>query len=495
MTRTRQFWEVSVLLVLGVATLYATTVLENPWIVLVFAGVLTFVALVPNASRALIVRSIQLVRSVSWWQALWFLILIGGLIFRSRSAGEISRSPVDGLALFRIGCSALVAVVLFFRLTFRKTNWLPSLFSGLIGVFALFGVISLVSLMWSVNPPWTLYKSVEFLIDVAVLAGIVATLETVQDFRKFINWTWILRGLLVASAWVGAVLDPADGLFADPYIGSALPARLVGVMPVVPSNELSEISGILGLVALCRLWTDSNTATTKTWYRLLFVASMITMVITQTRAVFAAFLIGLTLLLVFTHRYFVLVLGGMIASGIGVVLLAFTNFAARMHEFLLRGETSQQAAGFSGRMEIWQLSIHKIAEQPWIGFGGFAGARFAVLSKSTTAWSDAMNIYIDAMLNIGILGPVLILILVALVGWQLFRTVYRSSSTPMERSLAMEMSLAYTIIVIVNMESGGIIQHPMMAFLVLLGFAEFLRRRHKALSVAYAPRLHSAVGA
>jgi O-antigen ligase len=459
--------------------MYATIALENPWVVLPIAGVLAFLVLVPNAGSAVIVRPIRLAKSISWWQALWFVMLMGGLIFRSRSAGEISRSPVDGLALFRIGCSSLVAAILFFRLTFRRTNWLPFLFSGLIGIFALFGVISLMSTIWSVNPPWTLYKSVEFLIDVAVVAGIVATLESAEDYRKFVNWTWILRGLLVASAWMGAVIDPSDGLFGDPYLSSVLPIRLVGVVPVVPSNELSEISGIIGLVALCRLWTSSNTQSVKIWYRFLFVASMITMVITQTRAVFAAFLIGLALLLVFTHRYLLLVLGGVLASGIGTVLLGFTNFVARMHEFLLRGETSEQAAGFSGRMEIWQMSIHKIAEQPWIGYGGFAGARFAVLPKNSTAWSDAMNVYIDAMLNIGVLGLLLILVLVASVGWQLFRSVYRSSATPAERSLAMELCLAYTIVLIVNMESGAIIQHPMMSFLVLLGFAEFLRRRHK----------------
>lgn len=479
MTRTRPFREVSVLLALGLATIYATLVLDNPWIVLAVAGVLTFLVLVPNAGSAALNWPIRLARSVSWWQALWFLMLMGGLIFRSRSAGEISRSPVDGLALFRIGCSALVAAVLFFRLTFRRTNWLPFLFSGLIGIFAVFGIISLLSTIWSVNPPWTVYKSVEFLIDVAVVAGIVATLESVEDYRKFINWNWTLRGLLVASAWMGALIDPADGLYGDPYLSSILPMRLVGVVPVVPSNELSEISGILGLVALCRLWTTSNTPSAKIWYWLLLAASMVTMVVTQTRAVFAAFLIGFALLLLFTHRYILLVVGGVLASGIATVLLLFTNFADKVHEFLLRGETSQQAAGFSGRMEIWQMSIHKIAEQPWIGFGGFAGARFAVLPTSTTVWSDAMNVYIDAMLNIGVLGLVLILGLVIAVGWQLFRSVYRSSSTPAEKSLAMELSLAYTIIFIVNMESGAIIQHPMMSFLLVLGFAEFLRRRHK----------------
>ena len=64
-------------------------------------------------------------------------------------------------------------------------------------------------------------------------------------------------------------------------------------------------------------------------------------------------------------------------------------------------------------------------------------------------------------------------------GWQLLRSIYRSSSSAVERSLAMELFLAYVIVVISSMESGNITTHPMLSFLIVLGFAEFLRRRNK----------------
>ena len=483
MTRTRRIWEVSVLVALSLTTVYSATELENPWIVLIVMGVLGFFLLVPNLGHAAIVQPFRLVRSIAWWQGLWFVMLMGGLVFRARTASEISQSPVDVLALFRISCMLLVAAVLFFRLTLRRTSWLPFLFSGLIGIFSLFGLVSLLSTVWSVNPPWTLYKSLEFLTDVAVVAGIVATLESVEEYRKFVNWTWILLGLVVASAWVGALVDPSKALFGDLNLRSApLPLRLQGVMPVVPFNELSEISAILALISLCRLWIDPSSQLKKTWYRLLFVASIITLAITQTRGAYASFAVGLVVLLVFARRYLVLAVGGILASGAGMLLLMFTNFGPRMREFLLRGETTEAAGGLSGRLDVWQLSIQKILEKPVTGYGGFAGARFAVLTKNTT-WSDALNLYIDAMLNIGVLGLLLLLVLVASIGWMLFRSVYRASATPSESYLAMELSLAFTIIVISSMESGAIITHPMLSFLILLAFAEFLRRRHKIRNV------------
>ncbi len=478
-TRTRWIWEVSVLVVLSLITVYAATELENPWIVLIILGVLGFLLLVPNFASAAIVQPARLVRTMAWWQGLWLVMLLGGLIFRARTASEISQSPLDAFALFRISCMLLVAGVLFFRLTLRRTNWLRFHFSGLIGIFSLFGVLSLLSTVWSVAPLWTLYKSVEFLTDVAVVAGIVATLDSVDEYKKFVNWTWILLGLLVVSAWVGAVVDPADALFADRRLGSILPMRLVGVIPVVPCNELSEIRAILALVSLCRLLMDPSVQLRKkNWYRLLFVSSMITLVITQTRGAYASFVIGVVVLLVFARRYLVLAFGGILASGVGTLLLMFTNFGTRMREFLMRGETSAQTGGLSGRLEVWQISIQKILEKPWIGYGGFAGARFVALTKNTT-WSDALNAYIDATLNLGVLGLLLLLIVVASIGWILFRAVYRSSAAQPESYLAMELFLAYTIVVIGSMESGAVITHPMLSFLILLGFAEFLRRRNK----------------
>jgi O-antigen ligase len=476
MTNTKRIWEISVLVGLSLTAIYASTELENPWIALPVVSVLGFVMLVPNFGSAAIVQPARLLGSIAWWQGLLVVMFVGGLIFRSRTASEISQSPIDGLALFRIGCTLLVAGVLLFRLTFRKTHWVQFLFSGLIGLFSMFGLVCLVSTVWSVNPAWTLYKSVEFLTDVAVVAAIAATLDSVTDYRKLVNWTWILLGLLVASAWLGAVVDPADALFADRYLGSVLPVRLVGVMPVVPCNDLSAISAILALVSLCRLWTGPSTHLgRKSWYRVLFAASMITLVITQTRGAYASFILGLVVLLIFMRRYVVLVLSGITALVSGALLLAFTNLGDKLRDFLLRGETPDQANGLSGRLEIWQVSIQKIMEKPLTGYGGFAGSRF--LLTRTTVSSNALNVYVDALLNVGVFGLSVLLILIALIGWQLFRSVYRSSATRPERDLAMELSLAYMIIVILSMESGNITVHPMLPFLTLLGFAEFLRRR------------------
>jgi len=57
----------------------------------------------------------------SWWQTLWILLFVSGLIFRVRTAADINDSPIDAWALFRIGCVGLAAMVLFVRLSLKRT--------------------------------------------------------------------------------------------------------------------------------------------------------------------------------------------------------------------------------------------------------------------------------------------------------------------------------------------------------------------------------------
>ncbi len=425
--------------------------------------------------------------SFTWWQIAWFLLFMGGLVFRGRTAAEINNSAIDGWALYRIACVGLVALILFIRLTLKRTRWVPTLFSGYIGFFLLFPLLSLLSTAWSVLPPWTLYKSCEFLVDLATLAAIVATVQSTADYKKLVNWTWILLGLLVCSAWLGAVVDPSEALFSDPNMRVIpLPARLVGVFPVVSCNDLSEICATLGLVALCRLWVDPDAQGSRFWYRVLFVASMVTLVITQTRGSFIAFLIGLVCLLLLTRRYVLAAVGGFFTATVGGALLIFTNFGSSASNFFNRGQNATQAGGLSGRLETWTNSYYKIMEHPFLGYGGFAGARFVVLSKNS-ADSSSLNTFIDGALNIGLLGPVILILILIMVGWTLFRTTITSTAWRVESSLSLEMFLALVVLFVRSFESSNMITHPMLAFLAILGAAEVLRYERKTV-LAMSPR-------
>jgi O-antigen ligase len=431
--------------------------------------------------------------SFTWWQVAWLVLFLSGLSFRARTAAEIGESPVDAWALYRIACVGIVALILFVRLTLRRTNWLPFLFSGVIGVFALYPLFSLVSMVWSVNPSWTIYKSVEFLIDLSMVAAITATIQSVGEYRKLINWSWTLLGLLIVTSWLGAVIDPADALFAGPSIHLAvLPMRLSGIMPVVSCNDLSEIAAILALVALCRIFLDQESERRRTRLWCMFGVAFVTLVVTQTRGAFLAFMVGLVVLLTLSRRYLLVTVGGLTSFIIVIPLLFLTSLGTRVQGFFLRGETVEGASGMSGRVDMWQASIDKIAQRPWSGYGGFAGGKFVILSRNSVG-SDTLSSYFDSLLNLGVFGLAILLLVLIWVGILLYRSIRDSRLLESENYLALEMFVVFTVVSIRSFESSNLITHPMLAFLTIVGVAEFLRRQRQLAMPTFATNASVAV--
>ena len=169
-----------------------------------------------------------------------------------------------------------------------------------------------------------LFRSSEYLLDLALIGALVATFESVEDYEAFANWTWILLGALVVSAWVGAIVDPADA-WMEGYSYGPLRIGLEGVYPILDANSIGEYCAILASISLCRILDDPDHRYDRAWYRLLFAGTIITLIFTQTRVAVAAFVVALILLFVFTRRILLgTVLGITTAVGASVVLFSPT---------------------------------------------------------------------------------------------------------------------------------------------------------------------------
>jgi O-antigen ligase len=423
---------------------------------------------------------VSLKKSFTWWQGLWLIMFLSALVFRLRDEYDIHQSALDGWALYRIGLDAIVALVLVRRLLSGKTPWLRSLFRGLIGIMVVFPLISLISTSWSVVPAFTLFRSVEYMLDLSLLAAIVVTLDSTEQYERFANWTWTLLGLLVLSAWIGAIFDPGDAL-VEGYMYGPLRVRLEGVVPMLDANSIGEYCAILAGIALCRILDDPDGKYDQRWYRLLFASVMITLIFTQTRAAIGAFLFSFVLLFIYLRRYRLGAIVGITASLAGLILLSLTHFGNTLWAFLLRGQTATEAEGLSGRMQFWQFSLQKISESPLIGYGGYAGGRFVVLpGLGIPGKSDVLSTPIESCLDIGVWGPLVLVIVFAGIWWSLLRSSRSPLLTQSQRHLSVEILMALTIVFIRCFVAGNITSHAALAFLTILACAEFLRRTMKS---------------
>ena len=97
----------------------------------------------------------------SWGLGNWMILFlfISTLVFRVRDSAEATSAPLDAWTLLRIGPEAIVAVLLIIELLRRRTPWLRSLFRGLFGALAIYGLVCAISSTWSIYGTWTLYKA------------------------------------------------------------------------------------------------------------------------------------------------------------------------------------------------------------------------------------------------------------------------------------------------------------------------------------------------
>jgi O-antigen ligase len=439
---------------------------------------LVLVFIVAPAAKTAYRESLSLRASFTWWQGLWLLLFLSGLVFRMRAAQDIDQSPLDVWALYRSGLVLIIGLILLGRLVSGTTKWPEALFSGSLGILVIYALFSLASTLWSVRPSWTLYKSIEYLVNLALISAVVVSVRSVRDYRKLVNWTWILLGLLVVSAWVGAIIDPADGLLLGENLGP-LTVRLEGVLPSVDANTIGEICAILALVALHRLLDDLEAKHNRGWYVGLLLASLVTLVFSQTRSAMAAFVFGLAVLLLLTRRYVLAAAMGSFFAVCTVTMLTFSNFGRTFTDFLLRGQSAQSAEGLTGRMYVWHVSFDDFLRRPWTGYGGFAGSRFVVIpgiAVQQVQASSALSTYVDSLLDLGILGPLLVVIILAVTAWFLFRTTRNRHLAPSDRLLAIEMLVALSTIMVRSFVTTEVITHASLAFLAVIGFVGVARR-------------------
>ena len=422
-------------------------------------------------------------KHLTTWHGLWMLLFISGLVLRTRDTQDIHSSPTDSAAGFRILLVSLVGFVLLITLGLRRNDWWRSLFSGLIGALTAYCLVSAVSTVWSVYPAWTLYKSLEYLVDVCLIAAFLAIIDSMESYRTLLNWTWTLYGLLLGSVWLSAIIRPQTGFLRagsmQREIG-LLPIQLAGVFPVVGSNKVGDLGALLGVLALSRLLTTTGTlyrtTSDRLWYLGLLLFSFVSLILSQTRSALAGFLLGATFLLLYSKRWKLITL----LSLAGTSLLTLQHVRDKLMSFLQRGENATEIASLSSRVDWWAFAWHKFMQHPWTGLGAYAAGRFAVMSKvGDTATSSVHSDYIEILVGTSAWG--LLPMLVAIFGtWWILARYLRSPLLSLDdRQLTVEVIAMFTVVTARSLMNDMLTFHAALMFLVIVGFAEFIRRQRK----------------
>jgi len=457
----------------AVAMIFVSKLL-GPSVGFALLAILFFAILaIPFAFAHAVEGGLHLARGLTWWHGLWAILLLSGLVFRVRDASSISAAPIDAWAAFRIALVSTTGVILCARLFLKRTEWLGALFRGLLGALTIYAIVCAASTLWSIYPAWTLYKSVEYLVDVSLLAAVLVTVSSAGEYESLFDWTWALLGGLLLSAWVGAVLWPEEAFVRA---GDLIPVRLSGVIPVMDQNTVGEFAAVLAIVSMTRLMWAAEDHRGRAFYGLLHVLGVVTLVISQTRVAIVGFLIGALLVLLLSRRIYVIALLTLAV----IVLFSFTRAGELSAAYWQRGEQARELESLSGRLDLWQTAMEELQRRPTTGYGAYAGGRFLVgADVGNTVWPNTLNTYVEVALGTGIWG--LLPLLAGFLGtWGiLIRAVVRHEPGTLEYRLALEAIGAFGVISARSFFSSNLIWHPALPFFAVLGFAELMRRNRK----------------
>ncbi|SRR5579883_671866 len=404
------------------------------------------------------------------WHLIWYGVYVSSLVFRIRALAEFREQPVDGWALLRIGPEGLIGAYLFFLLATRRLPWVESMFTGIPKVLAFYTAFCAASTIWSVFPPWTAYKSLEYTMDIAVISAILCVVTDAEKYKTLLDFTWSVYAIEAFWCWCQIGIWPSEALDDG---------RLKGVWPLTGYNALGEYGALLCIVAICRLVPMAKFDFKRSWYLAVFAFGFATLLAANTRNTIGGLVAAIVLVLIISRG-----LSGAMVIGLSSAGIVFTALGSIIKTFLKRGQSDEAFTSLSGRLAWWHYAWIFFLEHPIAGLGAYAAGKFAVMKSLNANTGSTHSDYIELLVGTGIIGTVLFCFAILWTWWLLYKYAKDVTLKPMERQLSMECFGVMTILVVHSFFNVELIWHAPLFYFVVLGYAEMIRRRKKALAAA-----------
>ena len=179
----------------------------------------------------------------------------------------------------------------------------------------------------------------------------------------------------------------------------AAPARLHGIVPYI--NE--DLLGFVAMVALLGLLAGVGPRWSLTTGRRIAISagSLLVLVLSGSRTSLFILVFGLLVLAVLDARSPIVRVVLVLLAAIAVLVLPALQTVVLEH--VRRGQSQQSFTTLTGRTTTWTDALAVWRQQPFIGYGYYAGHRFLGFSADRNL-SNLDNMYIETLVDTGLIG-------------------------------------------------------------------------------------------
>lgn len=336
------------------------------------------------------------------WGLAWIAMFLSVAVFVGHTYTSDSVS-LDRAALIQLAWVGLACLLLALSLAGSRP-WIGLLASAPIWLFLAYGLGGIATSMFSPRPLFSAYKAGLVVVDALLAAGLLS-LALRGRLKRVSNLMIALVMLAIGGALLGAVLWPAEALQPKPGVFGVM---LYGVLPMLHPNELGMWAGIVTVISFARGYVGSRARVRWGWF-LLCAASVVVVLLAQSRTSVAAILLSLLVLVPYLARTRATAVAGLAALGlIGVSLIGIVAVLVGPEvlfgpiiDYLQRGQDEGGLATLHGRIWAWaNVGWPMFMESPVFGHGFDAGVRFA----SNLTVGHLHNSYFQVLANSGLLG-------------------------------------------------------------------------------------------
>ena len=259
-----------------------------------------------------------------------------------------------------------------------------------------------VSYTWSVDPVTSLRR---FILMLCTILGCVGLTRFFKPIEILYTVVLILTTFMIS----GIGMEILAGAF-HPHRGAY---RFAGT--IHPNSQAAHLS------MLClTLYTLMKTHPKRNFYFYsLFGFAVIMLILTKSRTATLAMFVGLGVIWLLSQddkRILIFSAFGswLLAMGIFAVLATGFDPTAEYSDVLLMGRAEETGSSLTGRLPLWTDLATYIADRPWFGhgFSAFWDARHIYEVSSGQQWtiSEAHSSYVDATLQVGLIGCALMVL-------------------------------------------------------------------------------------